>query len=60
MDVLSWVAQVRKLEEENDRLRQEIRQRGKVSDAACQTERDTLLKKFQSQRSKTCLNFTLD
>eukprot|EP00105_Crassostrea_gigas_P022770 XP_011442409.1 PREDICTED: uncharacterized protein LOC105338826 isoform X1 [Crassostrea gigas] len=37
MDVLSWVAQVRKLEEENDRLRQEIRQRGKSSDAACQT-----------------------
>lgn len=42
MDVLSWVAQVRQLEEENDRLRQEIKQRGKVSDAACQTERDTI------------------
>lgn len=52
MDVLSWVAQVRKLEEENDRLRQEIRQRGKVSDAACQTERDTNFTAEEVSKSK--------
>lgn len=52
MDVLSWVAQVRKLEEENDRLRQEIKQRGKVSDAACQTERDTMFTAEEVSKSK--------
>lgn len=48
MDVLSWVAQVRKLEKENDRLRQ----RGKVSDAASQTERDTFFTAEEVSKSK--------
>lgn len=52
MDVLSWVAQVRKLEEENDRLQQEIKQRGKVSDAPCQTERDTIFTAEEVSKSK--------